>query len=74
MLKLQLVVVFLLLHQPHSLRFAARFNYGKRLRPAPVPEVQLVVGGDEEELSRGVEGQRGDGHVALCEPALTATL
>lgn len=73
-LKLQLIVVFVLLNPPHSLRFAARFDHSKGLRAAPVPKVQLVVGGDEKELGCGVEGQRGDGHVALCEPAFTATL
>lgn len=36
--------------------------------------MQLVVGGDEEELSSRVEGQRGNGDVALREPALAAAL
>lgn len=59
---------------PHSLRLAARLDHGEGLWPAPVPEVQLVVGGDEQQLGSGVEGQRGDGHVALCKPALAAAL
>lgn len=36
--------------------------------------MKLVVGGDQEELGGRVEGQRGDGHVALRKPALTAAL
>lgn len=59
---------------PHSLRVAAGLHHSERFRTAPVPEVQLVVGGDEEQLSGRVEGQRGDGHVALCKPTLTAAL
>lgn len=36
--------------------------------------MQLVVGGDQEQLSSRVKGQRGDGDVALREPALTPAL
>lgn len=59
---------------PHSLCVAARLHDSKRFWTAPVPEVQLVVGGNEEQLSGRVEGQRGDGHVALCKPTLTPAL
>ena len=59
---------------PNSLCLAARLHHGEGLRPAPVPEVELVVGGDQEELSGRVEGQRGDGNITLCEPTLTAAL
>lgn len=61
-------------HPPDSLRVAARLDHGEGLRSAPVPEVQLVVGGDQEELGSRVEGQGGDGNIALCEPTLTAAL
>ena len=59
---------------PHSLRVAARLDHGEGLRPAPVPEVELVVGGYQQELRGRVEGQRSDGHVALREPTLAAAL
>lgn len=42
---------------PDSLRVTARLDHGEGLRSAPVPEVELVVGGDEEQLSRRVESQ-----------------
>lgn len=59
---------------PHSLRVAARFHHGEGLGAAPVPEVELIVGGDQEQLSSWVEGQGGDGDVALGKPALTPAL
>lgn len=62
------------LDSPHSLCVTARLDYSKGFRSTPVPEMEFVVGGDEEELSSGVEGQWGDGHVTFCKPALTATL
>ena len=40
----------------------------------PVPEVDLVGSGNQQKLSRGVESQGGNGIVAICEPAFTATL
>lgn len=59
---------------PNSLRVAARLDHGEGLRAAPVPEVELVIGRDEKELSSGVEGQRCDGNVALRKPTLAAAL
>ena len=59
---------------PDSLRVAARLDHGEGLRAAPVPEVQLVVGGNQQELSSRVKGQRGDGDIALREPALAPAL
>lgn len=59
---------------PDSLCVAARLDHGEGLRATPVPEVQLIVGGNQEELSGRVKGQRGDGDVALREPALTPAL
>ena len=49
-------------------------HHGKGFPAAPVPEVDLVGSGNQQKLSRGVESQGGNGIVAICEPAFTATL
>lgn len=59
---------------PDSFCIAARLDHSKGLWATPVPEVKLVVGGDQEELSSWVEGQGCDGNIALCKPTLTTTL
>lgn len=59
---------------PDTLRLATGLDYGEGLWSAPVPEVQLVVGGNKQQLSCGMEGQRCDSYVPFCEPTLTTTL
>ena len=41
---------------PDSLGVAGGLDHSEGLRSTPVPEVELVVGGDEEQLGGGVEG------------------
>lgn len=62
------------LNLPDSLGITASLDDSEGLRPAPIPEVELIVGGDQKELSSRVEGQGGNGNIALCKPTLTATL
>lgn len=59
---------------PDSFCIAACLDHSKGFWATPVPEVKLIVGGDQEELSSRVEGQRCDGNIALCKPTLTTTL
>lgn len=59
---------------PDSLCVAACFDHSEGLWSAPVPEVELVVGGNQQELSSWMEGQGGNGDIALSKPALTTTL
>lgn len=59
---------------PDSLRVTARLDHGEGLRAAPVPEVELIVGGDQEELRSRVKGQGCDGNIALCKPTLATAL
>lgn len=60
--------------RPDSLCLAGSLDQGKWLPPTPVPEVNLIVCCYKEELGSRVKGQGGNGHIALSEPALTATL
>lgn len=59
---------------PDPFHLASGLHHGKRFPATPVPEVDLIGSGNQQELSRGVESQGGNGIVAICEPALTATL
>lgn len=59
---------------PHSLCVAARLDHSEGLWSAPVPEVELIVSGDQKELRSRVKGQGGNGNIALCKPTLTTTL
>lgn len=60
--------------RPDSLCLAGSLDQGKWLPPTPVPEVNLIVCCYEKELGSRVKRQGGNGHIALSEPALTATL
>lgn len=62
------------LNPPDSLSITAGLDDSEGFRSAPVPEVEFIVGGDQKELSSRVEGQGGNGDIALCKPTLTATL
>lgn len=59
---------------PDTLCLTAGLDHSKGLRSTPVPEVQLVVGGNKQQLGCGVEGQGRNSYVSFSEPALTATL
>lgn len=60
--------------KPDSLGLTSGLDHSEGLFPTPVPQMHLIVGGNEQQLSRGVKSKRCDCGVTLCKPALTATL
>ena len=62
------------MHSPDPFHLTSCLHHSKRLPSTPIPEVDLIGSGNQQELSRRVESQRGNGIVAICKPAFTATL